>query len=261
MQKVYVFYIATTSCLFLALFAVFALAGLGGAPQPFEPPPTPTGPPPTPPPVIEMAQLDYPDLKTGVMYSVSHRTTISTDPEGILGRQEELPPGGIFLLEGTEESEGDLWYRITVNSGAEDYPMYLKAENLNWKSVELIRTAEMQASLDREKMIAMFQEIFGGTRKEVAPPPPEPEPEPTTTERMTAVVRDSVTSISSQGVLTAALAALATTFVLVFTIGILAWLYATRRWHKSSLFDELESERGEEFYDDTESENDNGDEF
>ena len=46
-----------------------------------------------------------------------------------------------------------------------------------------------------------------------------------------------------------------------FTIAILVWLYTTHRWHRSSLFEELEAERGEEFYEDTESEYGHGDEF
>ncbi len=247
MKKVYPFYIATTLCLFLALFAVFALAGLGGAPQPLDPPPAPA-----PPPVLETAQLDYPDLKAGVMYSVSHRTAIAADPEGIIERKEELPPGGIFFLEGRETSGGDLWYRITVNNGFEDYPMYLKAEELDWKKVQRVLAPDMQAALDQEEVLARIREVFGTTRREVAPPPPPPEP--TTTERVTAILRDSLTSISTQGLLTAALAAAVTAFAIVCTIGILVWLYTTRRWHKSSLFDDLESERGEESYEDTESE-------
>ena len=255
MKKVHVFYIATTSCLFLALFALFALAGLGGTPQPLEPPPTPA-----PPPVVETAQLDFPDLKTGVMYSVSHRTAISADPEGIIDHKEDLPPGGIFLLDGRENSGGDLWYRITVNNGVDDYPMYLKAEALNWQNVQPARTAETQASTEMERALAQFLENFGTPRKEIAPPP-EPEPEPTTTERVTAILRDGVTSVSSQGLLTAALAATVATIAIVFTIGILVWLYTTRRWQKSSLFDELESERGEEFYEDSESDYGRGDEF
>ena len=258
MKKVYVFYIATTSCLFLALFAVFALAGLGGTPETPDPPPTPAGPPPTSPPVVETAQLTYPNLLTGVMYSVSHRTTISADPEGILDRKEELPPAGIFLMEGRENSGGDLWYRITVNNGSGDYPMYLKAEDLNWQNVLRVRSAEMQASLDREEILARMRETFGIARKEIAVP--EPEPEPTTTERVTAMVRNSVTNMSSQGLLTTALVAIVTTFAIVFTIGILVWLYTTRRWQKSSLFDELESERGEEFYEEAESGYGHGDE-
>ena len=259
MKKVYVFYIATTSCLLLALFAVFALAGLGGALHPLEPPPAPAGPPPTPSPVVETTPLDYPDLKPGVMYSVSHRTAISADPEGLIDRQEELPPTGIFLIEGRENSGGDLWYRITVNNGVEDYPMYLKAEDLNWQNVQRFRTAEMQASLDREEMLARMRETFGIGRKEVAAP--EPEPEPTTTERVMAMVRNSVSNISSQGLVTAALAAVVATFAIIITIAILVWLYTTHRWHRSSLFEELETERGEEFYEDTESEYGHGDEF
>lgn len=261
MKKVYLFYITTTSCLFLALFAVFALAGLGGPPRSLERPPTPSDSPPSPPPVIETAGLDYPDLKAGVMYSVSHPTTISTDPEGIIGADEELPPGGIFSLDGREDSDGDLWYRVTVNNGVEDYPMYLKAEDLNWQNVQRVRAADMQASLEREELLALIQELFGNVRKEVEPPPPEPEPEPTATEQVRIALREGVTTLSSQGLVTAGLAAAAITIAIVFAIGILALLHRTRRWQKSSLFEEAESDRGEEFYEDTESEYGHGDEF
>lgn len=245
MKKVYLFYIATTSCLFLAILAVFSLAGLGSTPPPSAALPKLA---PAPPPSAATAQLDYPDLETGVMYSVSHPTEIATDPAGLFGRKQQLPPGGIFRLEGREENAGLLWYRITVNNGVENYTMYLKAEDLNWQDVQAVSTPDVQAAVVRRENIAQMLERMGRGRVTRTPPLPEPEPEPTATERIASALRDNLETLSSQGLLTAALAAAIATFAIVLTITIAVWVYTTRRWQKSSLFEEPAEERGEEFY-------------
>ena len=248
MKKVYLFYIATTSCLFLASFAVFSLAGLGTTTTPAAPYAALPKSPPTPPPPAATALLDYPDLEKGAMYSVSQQTEIASDPEGLFGPNQQLPPGGIFRLEGREENAGLLWYRITVNNGVESYPMYLKAEDLNLQNVQIVSTANMQAAASQKARLARLSELLGNSRRETRPPPLEPEPEPTMTERITTALRDNLAPLSSQGLLTTALAAALTTFAIVLTIAIIVWLYTTRRWQKSSVFDELAEVRGEELY-------------
>lgn len=242
MKKVYLFYIVTTSCLFSALFAAFALAGLGSVPPP---PPAASEEPAKP---RTNTRIDYPDLQPGTQYTVSHPTVISGDPEGLFNRHEKLLPGGVFQIEGRDEIVEEFWYRITVNNGFEDYTMYLKAENLNWQDVKPVRKAGPRIIFPGRNMRARMRErIANGID---AAPPPEPDPEPTTQKRALASLRGAVEAVSTQGLLTAALAAILITMATASTISVLVWLYRTRRWYKSSLFDELPSERGEEFYED-----------
>ncbi len=90
MKKVLLFYIAAACCLFLALFAAFALAGLA-TPPPVAEQPQPAAQTAAPP--VQRPKVDYPDLEPGLMYTVSHRTPLHADPEDLTRRREDLPPG------------------------------------------------------------------------------------------------------------------------------------------------------------------------
>ena len=264
MKKVYVFYIATISSLFLALFAVFSLAGLGTEFIAFEDriPTLDPEPAPKAEPISFARGIDYPDLRTHQMYSVSHATQLFSDPEGLFDRREELPPGGFFLIESKEEQGVDLWYRVTVNSGGLDYSMYLKAQDLNWKDVQPVPSAESRAAMSQEEKLARMAEAFGVDLRAKRPTPePEPEPEPPAASRMAAAMRDAIRNVSSHGIASAALAAGVTTTGIVLVISLLVWLRGTRRWDKSTLYEEIGAQRGEEFYEDTASNDAKTDEF
>lgn len=242
MKKVYVFYIVTTSGLFLALFAAFSLAGLGTV----SPPSTEVAVQRVIP--LSTVRIDYPDLQPGTQYSVSQSTAIWGDPEGLFDRQESLPPGGIFQIEGRDEGVEEHWYRITVNNGIEDYTMYLKAEDLNWQDVQpLPERAVGPVFRGREFHALMRQRMGIGAKAELEP---EPEPEPGAVDRGMSSLRGAVEAVSKQGLLTSAIAAIVVAFFTAGTISLLVWFHRSRRWHKSSLYDERPLERGEEFYED-----------
>ena len=249
MKKVYLFYIATIGLLYFALFSVFSVIGLGTDVVAFEatePQPAIT---PDPEPISFVRGVDYPDLQPQQLYSVSHATPIFADPEGILGRSEELPSGGFFMVELKEEYGADAWYRVMVNGGGGDYPMYLKAADLNWKVVETVRDEKSRAEMSREEKIAQLEAALGvSLRRQAAPPEPEPVPEPQASERMVAAVQDSIRNASSQGIASAALAAGVTTIGIALALSILVMIRGTRRWESSTVYEEVASNRGEEFY-------------
>ena len=248
MKKVYLFYIVTASCLFLALFAIFALLGIGSDPLPstelakqvIKPKPK--------------VRIDYPGLQAGTQYSVSQRTVIWGDPEGLFNRQENLPAGGVFRLEGRDETVEEHWYRITVNNGFEDYTMYLKAEALNWQDVQAIPEKPAGPVFPGRNLRAIMRERIATGRDPEAAPAPEPAPEATTFEHGMTSLRSAVDAVSSQGLASAALAAILIIAILAATVSLIVWFQRSHRWQRSTLYDEQPSERGEEFYEDEQEE-------
>ncbi len=246
MKKVYLFYIIAATCLFLAIFAVLSLAdlanlGLAPAPPaalykspstapPKSPPAAPSRSRPKPSRQAATAQLDYPNLSSGAIYSVSRQTEMSTDPEGLFGPKQRLLPSGVFRVEGREKNAGFLWYRISVSNGADDYTMYLKAKDLNRQRVRMVRIRDgLRTALKKEHLARMSQ------RREAA-------------RTETTPLRDNLAALSLQDPLTTAIAAAIATLAIVLTIAIMAWLNSVRRWRSHSLLDESSEKRGEEFY-------------
>lgn len=238
MKKVLPFYIVATLCLFFALFSVLTLTGSVEPEADSE-----NGElliEEEAAAIVPQPQLDFPDLVFGRIYSVSHITTVVESPEGITDVVEELPAGGFFRVDDALQINDALWYRIAVNNGFEDYAMYLKAEELNWKTLEWQRTPEEQHELKTEELMATFARL-GQERYPSLPAQPEPEPvieQPITLDSVIA-------SISSQGMFISALIAVVTTLAIVFALAFIFYYRSTHRWSDSGEFDDFTSEMGE----------------
>ena len=256
MKKVFVFYFAAACCLFLALFAAFTLAGFATPPPVAEQPQAAAQTATQTEPPVQGPKLDYPDLEPGLMYTVSHRTPLHADPEDLARRREDLPPGGIFLVEETEERDSDRWYRVTVNNGVNDYTMYLKAQNLNRQDVQVFGNTRPNQTATRQDVVGLFEQMEAARSRQAAghaeanlERPPEPEAGPLTPEQVITSVRDALYTISSRGLAAAALASGVLTVCILLTILCISWLYNVGRSRRAAGFIDLASEMAEEFHD------------
>lgn len=123
--------------IFLALFfTVIWYSGYWRSPAvPPQPSPTERRP------LLTSRGLTYPNLQPGTMYTVSQSIWLFAVPYDFLSNQEQLPPGGVFLVNAVVKGRPDwnrLWYRVIVNSGSDDYMMYVRAVDLNRMDVVAI---------------------------------------------------------------------------------------------------------------------------
>lgn len=263
MSNAVVAYILAALCLFGALFAAFALAGIGmrgplqvtGNIQSRDATaPARTAQPPQPQSAPALATpLDYPDLEIGRTYQISHPTTIYSTPSPGDAETQSLPQNGYFKVEAKEQHANNLWYRVIVNDGSRDYTMYVLAEDLNFKRVVPQYSAQEQDAARREAALRIMRKI-GEQRRErreaAAAVQQQPaEPEPVTFAEWWSGVVAQVGGVSIANLIVAGLAAAVTTFAALGSIALAVWVRRTHAWDRP-LKEEIEdsSERGSEFY-------------
>lgn len=268
MSKLYIVYGLAALCLFGALFAAFAMAGLGsagpldvsgegdvpvataeaaaGTPQPESSPPSP------------LKHLDYPDLEHGRTYRVSHQTSIYLAPDVEEADMESLPAGGYFGVQARERKDDELWYRVTVSDGVRDYIMYLPAAELNFKTVTPLYNADEQQAQEREEALRRVREAFARSASRDATASgqatAEPEPQPQTFSDWWSGVVQQVGGATTANLIVAGLAAFVLTLLTLGSIFLAVWLRRTYAWQRPAADledDELGrggEERGSEFY-------------
>lgn len=263
MTRTIIAYSINAAILFAALFATFAMAGLGriNVPEPIRSDATateaslPAEPEPQeePEPSPLAPKLDYPDLEWGRLHRLSHQTTIYGEPSIESSRTQTIPENGFFIVEASEKTNGELWYNVTVNDGLRDYSMYLRAKDLNWKIVRPVYSrAEREAQRDANKPTT--EEILAGLRERLGGRPPEPEPappppEPNELETEWARFLDRLGSRRTANIIVSGAAAFGLTALVMGSFALIAWLRQTHRWEQLPDADEKSSRSGDEFYD------------
>jgi len=264
MTRTIVAYTLNAVLLFGALFATFVMAGLGRVDRgnadeavadiPVEASATVEEPEDEPTPSPLAPDLDYPDLEWGPRHRISHRTRIFSEPTSDAARTQYIPENGYFVVDGSEQVDGELWYSVTVNDGIRDYAMYLPAEDLNWKTVTPIYTrAEREARRAEQSRVdveKLLREVFGNRvarNPEPAPPPPPPEPS-----GFQAEWRDFVQSLGdtrTANLLVSGGAALILTLLVMGAFAALSYLQKGHGWETLPDPSEHRSSDSGEFYD------------
>lgn len=162
MSKLVVVYTVAGMALFGALFAVFALAGIGR-------------------PAVSSAEVDVaeeatavsepqrspldfvpPSFEAGRTYQTTHEIPIYDKPDVVVARRETLPPGGYFTAVYTLTEVPGPWTEITVSDGLRDYNMFLLGADLRWKVVTPVYSADernrQQSAVWREGIKRSFVE-------------------------------------------------------------------------------------------------------
>lgn len=132
MPKLIAVYTVAGLSLFGALFAAFAMAGIGRPAAPVETAAVNTAATPSGP-VHPPLEFVPPEMEPGRTYRISHDTPIYEQPDAAQARRETLPAGGYFTAVYTLLDTAGPWTQITVNNGVRDYPMYMLGTDLRWK--------------------------------------------------------------------------------------------------------------------------------
>jgi len=159
MSKLISVYIVAGLILFGALFAVFAIAGIGRpavvAPE-VSLDETTAGPQEAAYPPLEFVP---PDLEPERVYRISHDTPIYEEPDVAGGRRETLPAGGYFTAVYTLSDTPGPWTQITVNDGFRDYSMYLLGTDLKWKVVTPVLSGDEQRDQEMAALMERLQAV------------------------------------------------------------------------------------------------------
>jgi hypothetical protein len=177
MPKLVVAYTVFSLVLFGALFAAFFISGLGAPSQAWNEPAAPAVADPEPPPesIARTRNLDYPSLAVAQLYRVSHATPMFPEPAASRQSQETLPAGGYFTVESPMELGAQLWYRVRVTDGRNDFLRFILAEDLNFKRVAPIYSASEARERNRDAVLEMLRQTAIERReRQLAQAPPEP---------------------------------------------------------------------------------------
>jgi hypothetical protein len=183
MSKVVVAYIVAGLGLFGALFASFALTGLGlPAPLPQETAADSAAAgesaklaPPRPDVYIPLA------LEPGRTYQLTHDMPIYEERPAVDGvpaatEPRTLPAESMFTAVRTLDSPQGPWFEISINEGDHPRTMYLYGMDMRWKEPNPVHTQDEKSAAARESLIRALRESRLAARPEEAPPPPQPEP-------------------------------------------------------------------------------------
>ncbi len=163
MQKLAVVYSVAGLVLFGALFAVFALAGIG-RPAVATPEVTATTMPESDGPARNPLDFVPPEMEAGRTYRISHDLPIYDKPDTATAQRETLPAGGFFTAVYTLTDVPGPWTQITVNNGFRDYNMYLLGTDLRWKIITAVYSDDEQRDQRIEAMMKIMRDSTAAKR-------------------------------------------------------------------------------------------------
>jgi hypothetical protein len=232
MSKLIVMYTLSGLCLFGALFAAFAIVGIG---RPVSVAPAAMATQDVTEPVDTTAQTVFlpPTLEAGRTYRISHDTPMYEKPDAATGASQTLPAGGYFTAVYTLTDVPGPWTQITVSDGFRDYPMYMQGPDLRWKVLTPIYSTEEEHNQKTEEAMRVLAAIGERRRAQAALEEEEPvEPEQLTFAEWWAERADQMGGATVANVVVAGAASAGVTFLIIGSVMLISMLRREQEWSR-----------------------------